>query len=111
MSKSSKRSVNIALMEYKVSFQTAYSRRCLSLIDTGANGGDDRDDVRIIFCTNCTDDNHHVNNIGIVSVGGFVNTQHGPVIVILHQSALLGKGSSIHLPCQLECFKNEVIYK
>jgi hypothetical protein len=113
MSKSSKRSVNIAYMEYKVSFHSASSGRNLSLIDRGANGGVAGDDVRIIFRTNrAVDikgiDNHHVNNIGIGTVGGVVTTQHGPVIAILHQYALLGKGSSIHSPCQMEWFKNEV---
>ena len=38
-------------------------------------------------------DNHHVNNIGIGTVGGVVQTQHGPVIAIMHQYALLGKGA------------------
>jgi hypothetical protein len=36
--------------------------------------------------------------IGIGTVGGVVQTQHGPVIVIMHQYALLGKGASIHSP-------------
>jgi hypothetical protein len=51
--------------------------------------------VRIIFCAIRTVDikgihNHHVNDIGIGTVGGAVNTQHGLFIVILHQYALLG---------------------
>ena len=37
-----------------------------------------------------------------------MNTQHGPVIAIMHQYALLGKGASIHSPSQLECYKNDV---
>jgi hypothetical protein len=83
------------------------------LIDRGANGGVAGDDVRLIFCTNFTVDikcidNHHVNDIGTVTLGVFVNTQHGPVIFILHQYELLTKGSSIHSPCQLEWYKNEV---
>jgi hypothetical protein len=102
----SKRSVNIALIECKVSFHKAYSGRSLSLIDRGANGGVAGDDVHTIFPTNRTVDikgieNHHVNDIVIGTVGGVFNTKHGPVIVILHQNALLGKGSSIHSPCQL----------
>jgi hypothetical protein len=67
------------------------------LIDRGANGGVAGDDVRIIFFTYLTVgikgiDNHHVDDIGIDTVGGIVNSQHGPFIVILHQYALLGKG-------------------
>jgi hypothetical protein len=69
--------------------------------------------VRVIFRTSRTVDikgidNHHVNNIGIGTVGGVVNTQKGPVIDIMHQYALLGKGASIHSPSQLEWYKNDV---
>jgi hypothetical protein len=83
------------------------------LIDIGANGGVAGDDMRIIFCTNCTVDikgidNNHVKDIGNGTVGGVVNTQNGPVIVILHQYELIGKVSSIHSPCHLEWYKNEV---
>jgi hypothetical protein len=74
----------------------------MSLIDRGANGGAAGDDVRIIFHT------HRINNIGIGTVGGVVQTQHGPVIAIMHQYALLGKGASIHSPSQLERYKNDV---
>jgi hypothetical protein len=69
--------------------------------------------VRVIFCTSHTVDikgidNHHVNNICIGTVGGVVNTQKGPVIAIMHQYVLLGKGASIHSPSQLEWYKNDV---
>jgi hypothetical protein len=113
MSKSSTRHVHLAHMEYHISFHKATPGRNLSLIDRGANGGVAGDDVRIIFRTNRTVDikgidDHLVNNIGIGTVGGVVNTQHGPAIAIMHQYALLGKGASIHSPCQLEWYKNDV---
>ena len=113
MSKSSTRLANHLHLEYHVSFHKASSNSALSLIDRGANGGVAGDDVRVIFRTNRTVDikgidNHHVNNIGIGTVGGVVDTQHGPVIAIMHQYALLGKGASIHSPCQLEWYKNDV---
>ena len=113
MSKSSTRFANSAHLQYHVSFHKASSGHSLSLIDRGANGGVAGDDVRILFRTNRTVDikgidNHHVNNIGIGTVGGVVTTQHGPVIAIMHQYALLGKGASIHSPCQLEWYKNDV---
>ena len=61
-------------------------------------------DVRILFRSNSTadikNDNHRVNNIGIANVGGVVIPQHGPIIVIMYQYALIGKGASIHSPCQ-----------
>jgi hypothetical protein len=53
-------------------------------------------------------DNHHVNDIGIGTAGGVVKTQKGPVIAVMHQYALLGKGASDHSPSQLEWYKNDV---
>jgi hypothetical protein len=49
-------------------------------IDQGADGGVAGEDVRVIFRTNVTVDikgisNYHINNIGISTVGGVVNTQ------------------------------------
>ena len=113
MPKSSTRRINQACLEYSVSKHEATSAHSMSLIDRGANGGVAGDDVRIILRTNRTVDikgidNHHVNNIGIGTVGGVVQTQHGPVIAIMHQYALLGKGASIHSPSQLEWYKNDV---
>jgi hypothetical protein len=113
MSKSSTRRVNSTHIEYFVSKHEALLAHSMSLIDRGANGGVAGDDVRVIFRTNRPVDikgidNHHVNNIGIGTVGGVVQTQHGPVIAIMHQYALLGKGASIHSPSQLEWYKNEV---
>jgi hypothetical protein len=113
LSKSSTRRANSTQILYYVSKHESILAHSMSLIDRGANGGVAGDDVRVIFCTNRTVDikgidNHHVNNIGIGTVGGVVQTQHGPVIAIMHQYALLGKGSSIHSPSQLEWYKNEV---
>jgi hypothetical protein len=103
----------MALMEYHVSFHDTLTAKSLSLIDRGANGGVAGEDVRVIFRTHRTVDikgidNHHVNDIGIGTVGGVVQTQNGPVIAIMNQYALLGKGASIHSPGQLEWYKNEV---
>jgi hypothetical protein len=69
--------------------------------------------MRVIFRTSRTDDikgigNHHVNNIGIGTVGGVVNTQKGPVIAIMLQYTLLDKGASIHSPSQLEWYNNDL---
>jgi hypothetical protein len=37
-----------------------------------------------------------------------VSTQKDPVIANMHQYEFLGKGSSIHSPCQLELYQNDV---
>jgi hypothetical protein len=113
MSKSSTRCVNCTHIEYFVSKHEAILAHSMSLIDHGANGGVAGDYVRIIFRTNCSVDIkgidiHHVNNIGIGTVGGVVQTQHGPVIAIKHQYALLRKGAPIHSTSQLEWYKNDI---
>ena len=41
-------------------------------------------------------DNHRMNDISIVTSGGFTKTQRGEVILILNQYAYVGKGTSIH---------------
>jgi hypothetical protein len=113
MSKASTRHVNFTQTQYHVSFHDSLTVKNLSLIDQGANGGVAGEDMRVIFRTSRTVDikgidNHHVNDIGIGTVGGVVNTQKGPVIAIIHQYALFGKGASIHSPSQLEWYKNDV---
>jgi hypothetical protein len=51
LSKNSKRSVNLAQIEYKVSYHQASSGPSLSLMDRGANGGVVGTDVQVIFKT------------------------------------------------------------
>jgi hypothetical protein len=85
----------------------------LSLIDRGANGGVASTDIRVIFKTGRTVDireidNNQCTNIDIGTVGGVIQTQKGPIIGIMHQYALLNKGSTIHSPCQFEWYKNDV---
>ena len=53
-------------------------------------------------------DNHKMNNIPIVTAGGFTRTQRGEVILILNQYAYVGKGTSIHSSPQIEAYKNKV---
>ena len=113
LSKSSTRSMNMAHIVYTTSASRVSGAQNLSLVDRGANGGLAGDDVRVISKTNRRVDirgidNHQVTGIDIGTVGGVVDTQKGPVVAIMHQYALLGKGSSIHSPCQMEHFKNQV---
>ena len=110
MSKSSTRFAN--QVEYCVSKHHS-ANSSLSLVDRGANGGVAGNDVRLIFQTARTVDirgidNHQVTNIPIGTVGGVITTQKGPVIAVMHQYAILGKGASIHSPCQLEAYHNDV---
>ena len=96
-------------------YQVSQARSCFkaSLIDRGANGGVAGSDVRIIHQTPPNArrvdiqgiDDHQLTNIPIGTVGGVVTTQHGPVIAIMHQYALHGKGQTIHSPGQFEWYK------
>ena len=84
-----------------------------SLVDRGANGGIAGVDIRIIAKTGRSVDiqgidSHRINEIPIVTAGGVINTQKGPVIAIMHQYAYTGKGKSIHSCAQLEAHKQTV---
>ena len=86
-----------------------------SLIDRGANGGLAGSDVWIIqkdVAPRLVDvsgiDSHQVTNLPIVTVGGVVPSQRGPVIAIMHQYAYMGEGKTIHSSGQLEHYKNNV---
>lgn len=81
-----------------------------SLVNRGANGGIAGDDARIIahHLHKKVDvmgiDNHSINSMPVVTAGGVVNAAVGPVIVISHQHACMGKGNSAHSSIQMEHF-------
>jgi hypothetical protein len=113
MSQSSKRQQSVNTMRIVYDISAHRSTSPLSLVDRGANGGLAGIDVRVIHQTHrFVDirgiDNHQLTEIPVGTVGGVVQTQKGPVIAVMHQYALLGKGNSIHSPGQLEWFKNDV---
>ena len=88
----------------------------MSLVDQGANGGVAGEDVRVIFKSDkAVDiqgiDNHQVNDIGVGTVGGVVQTHKGKAILIMNQYALLGKGNTIHSPGQMESYGSHVCDK
>ena len=80
-----------------------------SLIDRGANGGVAGADVRVFATTDHAVNvqgisEHQVTDLKIVSAGGIVQTQKGPVIAIFNQYAHIGTGKTIHSSIQLEEF-------
>jgi hypothetical protein len=93
----------------KITYQasSASSQQRGALIDRGSNGGVAGDDVRVI----CIDhhrtvdvegiDNHQITNIRIVTAGALVDTNRGPVILIMNQYAHAGKGKTIHSSGQM----------
>jgi hypothetical protein len=100
----------------KITYQasSASSQQRGALIDRGSNGGVAGDDVRVIRIDphRTVDvegiDNHRLTDIGIVTAGALVDTNLGPVILIMNQYAHAGKGKTIHSSGQMEWFKNTV---
>jgi hypothetical protein len=100
----------------KITYQTSStsSHQHGALIDRGSNGGVAGDDVRVIrIGPHRTVDvqgiaNHRIINIRIVTAGALVDTNRGPIILIMNQYAHGGKGKTIHCSGQMEWFKNTV---
>ena len=103
-------SINVAeRVQYNIS--TTKTSHGASLVDRGANGGLAGSDVQIISRNEpvrtvhvSVIENHGVKDLPIVTVGGMVPSQRGPVIVIMHQYSYLGKGKTIHSCGQLEWY-------
>ncbi len=84
-----------------------------SLMDRGANGGILGSDARVTFThqrfVDVTGiDNHELNALKLVDASAIVDSQHGPVIVILRQYAYHGRDRTIHSCGQIEFEKNRV---
>ena len=82
-----------------------------SLIDRGANGGLAGSDVRILERTGRTVsvtgiDNHELPGLDIVTCAVLLHTNHGKVVLIMHEYAYYGRGNTIHSPGQTEWFQN-----
>ena len=78
-----------------------------SLIDRGANGGLAGSDVRILERTGRTVsvtgiDNHELPGLDIVTCAALLPTNHGKVVLIMHEYAYYGRGNTIHSPGQIE---------
>ena len=84
-----------------------------ALIDRGASRGVAGSDMHVIKTTHCAVNvrgvsDHQVTDVKIVTAGGIVQTQHGPVLAIFHQYAHLGTGKTIHSSIQLKEFGLQV---
>ena len=82
-----------------------------SLIDRGANGGLAGSAVRILERAGRTVsvtgiDNHELPQLDIVTCAALLHTNHGKVILIMHECAYYGRGNTIHSPGQIEWFQN-----
>ena len=82
-----------------------------SLIDRRANCGPAGSDVRILDRTDRTVsvtgiDNHELPGLDIVTCASLLHTNHGKVVLIIHEYAYYGRGNTIHSPGQIEWFQN-----
>ena len=82
-----------------------------SFIDRGANGGLAGSDVRILERTGRTVsvtgiDNHELPGLDIVTCAALLHTNHGKVVLIMHEYAYYGRGNTIHSPGKIEWFQN-----
>ena len=79
-----------------------------SLIDRGANGGLAGSDLRIleraVSVTGIA--NHGLPGLDIVTCATLLHTNHGKVVLIMHEYAYYGRGNTIHSPGQIEWFQN-----
>ena len=68
-------------------------------------------DVRILERTGTTVsvtgiDNHELPGLDIVTCAALLHTNHGKVVLIMHEYAYYGRGNTIHSPGQIEWFQN-----
>ena len=82
-----------------------------SLIDRGANGGLAGSDVRILERTGRTAsvtgiDNHELPGLDIVTCAALLHTNHGKVVLIMHEYSYYGRDNTIRSPGQIEWFQN-----
>ena len=80
------------------------------LVDWGFNGGLAGADMRVLQKTDrkiniVSIDEHELTVSDVLTAAAHFDTQKGPVIVIFHEYAHLGKGRSIHAAGQMEWFK------
>jgi hypothetical protein len=100
------------MLEYSISRHSIVGTISF-LIDRGANGGLAGSDIKVINKTDRSAsitgiNNHTLPDLDIVTAAGLVESQNGPIIVILPQYAHHGKGKTIDSSAQLEYYKNIV---
>ena len=98
---------------YKIDNAETSDHTPAALVDHGANGSMAGEDVKLLCKTSRYADvsginNHTITGLPLATVAGLVQSQHGPVCVIMHQYAYQGKGKTIHSCVQIEHFGNEV---
>ncbi len=99
--------INTAKTTYSVSRRNVATIKRGALVDRGANGGLAGSDAQTLHTTDRRVDvqgidNHQVTDIPIVTSAGVVDTQRGPIVLIMNQYARVQKGHTVHSSAQLE---------
>jgi hypothetical protein len=108
------RSCNMHEIDRTYHVSASRQRKHGALIDCGANVGISSVDMRVISTSihhtvNVQGiNNHQVTDVPIVSAGGVLQTQRGPIIGILHELAHIERGKTILSSDQLEWYGQEV---
>ena len=97
--------------QYRINLNS-HSRKSLwsALIDGGANGGTAGNDASKVAGTGiyidlCGVDDHTVCNLELITAGAVVESQVGPIIIIMNQCARKIDGKSIHSSGQMAHYK------
>ena len=97
--------------QYRINLNS-HSRKSLwsALIDGGANGGIAGNDASKvagagIYIDPCGVDDHTVSNLELITAGAVVESQVGPIIIIMNQHARMIDGKSIHSSGQMAHYK------
>ena len=102
--------------EHNVTYHVANHDTTVSgaLVDRGANGSLAGSDVRLIefdafrFADITGINDTEVKGLKIATVAAVTTTQAGPVVLIIHQAAYMGKGKTIFSSAQMEHFRTTV---
>ena len=94
-------------LQYRIASHEKSNGKIASLIDHGANGRLAGEDIRIIRKTIRTANvsginDHTIQGLSIAMVARVVESHLGPICLIMHQYAYLGKGKTIHSSVQVE---------
>ncbi len=85
-----------------------------ALVDRGSNGGVGGSDVTVLsfYADKHVDivglNDHMMNDIRLATVAGVVNSNVGPIIIVMHHYAYTGKGATIHSSGQWEYYGAKV---
>ena len=107
------RIMKVHKLQYRHTMANQRSSKTGSLVDGGANGGFAGSDVRFESTTSNVADitglaDKKVHDVPIGTALGTVMSTSGPIILVMNQYALYGKGKTIHSIGQMEAFGLDV---